>query len=359
MSATFGSKVRITIFGQSHSSSIGAVLDGIPAGIHIDPESLNEFMKRRSPGKELSTKRKEDDLVDIVSGLNEKGFTCGAPICFLIKNKDVKSSDYEKLKNVPRPSHADFAAYMKFGDSYDCRGGGQFSGRLTAPLCAAGYVCKTLLEQKGIHIVSHIAQIYDIKDEPLDEKEFSSETAEKLKSDFPVINDTKKAEMAKVIKTSAEKGDSVGGIVECGIYGLKPGLGDSFFGNIESTISQIIFAIPAVKGIEFGKGFGFSAMFGSEANDQFITDGKDIKTTTNNCGGILGGISSGMPIIFRTAFKPTPSIFLPQKSVNIKDKTAVELTIHGRHDPCIVLRTPPVCEAAAALAIINLIGEIQ
>ena len=356
MSATFGNKIKVTLFGQSHSEAMGAVVDGVPAGIKIDPEALDRFMARRAPGGEFATKRKEADKVHFISGIGPDGLTCGAPICMIINNTDARSSDYDKLKVLPRPSHSDYAAYLRYNGHNDIRGGGQFSGRLTAPLCAAGFICKTMLESRGIKIISHIYEIYGIQDEHLPQETPSAELFEKLEaSHFAVINDKKAELMKAAIKEAAEGGDSVGGITEVGIYGLEAGLGEPFFGSVEGAIAQTMFAVPAVKGIEFGAGFNLAKMKGSEANDAYFTDETGaVKTRTNNCGGILGGISSGMPVIFRAVFKPTPSIAKEQDTVNLKTGQAEKLSVGGRLDPCILTRTPSVCEAAAAIVVVNL-----
>jgi len=356
MSATFGNKIKVTLFGQSHSEAMGAVVDGVPAGLAIDLEELDKFMARRAPGGEFATKRKEPDKVHFISGIGPDGLTCGAPICMIINNTDARSSDYDKLKALPRPSHSDYAAFIRYDGHNDIRGGGQFSGRLTATMCAAGFICKTILEKRGVKIISHICEIYGVKDDSLPEQTPSDELLEKLKySHFAVINDEKAELMKAAIREAAAKGDSVGGVTEVGVYGLEAGLGEPFFGSVEGLIAQTMFAVPAVKGIEFGAGFNFARMKGSEANDPYIIDENgNITAKTNNCGGVLGGISSGMPIIFRAAFKPTPSIGIEQDTVNLTTGKPERLTVGGRHDPCILTRTPSVCEAAAAIALVNL-----
>ena len=352
MSFTTGEKFKISIFGQSHSEAMGVVIDNLPSGIKIDEEKLSAFMLRRAPGRDkFSTTRKEGDRVKFVSGITQ-GVTNGAPLCAIIENTNTRSADYENLYDIPRPGHADFAAWSKYGDSRDVSGGGQFSGRLTAPLCIAGGIFKQLLEEKGIYIGAHIASIGSIKDDLFDsvnvnEKDFVGG------KDFPVINDKKGERMQEEILSAKKDADSIGGTVECAITGVPAGIGDTFFGGWEGAISSAVFAIPAVKGIEFGRGFEAAALRGSENNDAFsIKDGK-IVTDTNNHGGILGGISSGMPIIFRTAFKPTPSIGKEQKSISLSRKEEVALVINGRHDPCIVKRATVCVEAAAAIAVAN------
>lgn len=354
MSFTAGNKIKISLFGQSHSEAMGAVIEGLPSGFKIDEEKLSLFMARRAPGNdEFSTTRKEGDKVKFISGLIN-GVTCGAPLCGIIENTNTRSKDYENLYDIPRPGHADFAAWSKFGDSRDVSGGGQFSGRLTAAMCIAGGILKQLLEEKGIYIGAHIATIGNVKDDLFNpafvtNADFVGEKA------FPVINDEKGEAMKEEIRKAKNEADSIGGTVECAIAGVPAGVGNTFFGGWESIISSMVFAIPAVKGIEFGRGFEASTLLGSENNDPFeIREGK-VVTRTNNHGGILGGISSGMPIIFRAAFKPTPSIGKEQQSVSLSKKENTSLIINGRHDPCIVKRAVVCVEAAAAIAAANMV----
>ncbi len=356
MSCNFGSKIKLTIFGQSHSQAIGCVLDGIPAGIKLDIDRIEAFMARRAPGKnKISTARKEADKPNIISGVVD-GVTCGAPICAVIENSDTRSGDYDKLRALPRPAHSDYAAFMKHNGFNDIRGGGNFSGRMTAPLCFAGAVCAQILESKGIHIGAHISSIGDVDDDRFDAVNISKEELDAVKvKDLPVIDDIKGERMVDAIGEARSDGDSLGGTVECAVIGVPAGIGDPIFDGIENKISSIVFGIPAVKGIEFGAGFGCSKLRGSENNDEFISVGGEIRTKTNNHGGILGGISSGMPIIFRCAFKPTPSIAREQQTVNIMTGEAEPLVIGGRHDPCIVQRAVPCVEAAAAVAIADYI----
>ena len=356
MSCNFGSKIKLTIFGQSHSQAIGCVLDGIPAGVKLDLDRIEAFMARRAPGKnKISTARKEADKPNIISGIVD-GVTCGAPICAVIENSDTRSGDYDKLRMLPRPAHSDFAAYMKYNGFNDIRGGGNFSGRMTAPLCFAGAVCIQLLESKGIHIGAHIASIGHVDDERFNAVSVSEKELNEVRAkDLPVINDEKGAEMVALIDSARSEGDSVGGTVECAVIGMPAGVGEPIFDGIENKISSIIFGIPAVKGIEFGSGFEGSKLRGSENNDEFISVNGSVKTRTNNHGGILGGISSGMPIIFRCAFKPTPSIAKEQQTVNLATGESEALVIGGRHDPCIVQRAVPCVEAAAAVAIADYI----
>lgn len=352
MSCNFGEKVKITIFGQSHSEAIGVVIDGLPAGKKLDTEKINDFMARRAPGRNnISTTRKEADIPEIISGVVD-GVTCGAPLCAVIKNGDTRSKDYENLRNVPRPAHSDFAAFFKHNGFNDIRGGGNFSGRMTAPLCFAGAVCMQFLQDDGIEIGAHIERIAGVSDKRFDSVNVDFDSV-KGKA-FPVIDDAKGEEMIKKIEEAKHEADSVGGVIECAVTGLPAGLGEPMFDGAENVISQAVFAVPAVKGIEFGSGFDGADLKGSENNDAFsCVDGK-IVTDTNNHGGILGGITSGMPLIFRVAMKPTPSIGKVQKSVNLITREEEEVCVHGRHDPCVVPRAVPCIEAAAAIAIMNL-----
>ena len=354
MSFVTGDKIRISLFGQSHSEAMGAVIDGLPAGFKIDEEKLSEFMARRAPGNdEFSTSRKEGDKVRIVSGITN-GVTNGAPLCGIIENTNTRSKDYENLKDIPRPGHADFAAWSKFGDNRDVSGGGQFSGRLTATMCIAGGILKQLLEEKGIFIGAHIARVGNVKDDLFDSCNVNKNDFVDRKP-FPTLNDDKGEEMKEEILRAKKDGDSVGGIVECAIVGVPSGVGDTLYGSWESRISSAVFAIPAVKGIEFGRGFEVATLLGSQNNDPFCIRDGSIVTTTNNHGGILGGISSGMPILFRAAFKPTPSIGKEQKSVSLSKKENTTLVINGRHDPCIVKRAVVCVEAAAAIVAANIV----
>ena len=353
MSCSFGNKINITIFGQSHSEAIGVVIDGLPAGFKLDTDRVAAFMARRAPGQnDLSTPRKEADAVKILSGVVDN-VTCGAPLCAIIENTNTRSGDYDKLRFVPRPSHSDFAAMMKHNGFNDIRGGGNFSGRLTAPLCFAGAVCIQMLEKKGIHIGAHISSIGKVEDKKFDAVNVNKNDF--VLTTFPVIDEKQGELMRKEIYDAKSTGDSVGGTIECAVVGMPAGIGNPIFDGIENRISMAVFGIPAVKGIEFGAGFESSKMRGSENNDDFTLENGVIKTVTNNHGGILGGISSGMPIVFRCAIKPTPSIGIEQNSVNTETKEAEKLVIGGRHDPCIVPRAVPCVEAAAAVAIADYI----
>ncbi len=344
MASSIGSNIKLTIFGQSHSAAIGMTLEGLPAGVKIDFDKLEAFTSRRAPGKNAySTARKEADKPEFVSGLRD-GVTCGTPLTAIIRNTDTRSNDYSELKVLPRPGHADFTASVKYGGFQDYAGGGHFSGRLTAPLCVAGGIVIQILEQLGITVISRIFSIGNVSDEG----ELLDSTANKP---FPTVSDECAVKMQECIASAKSEGDSVGGVVECKVLGLPVGLGDPMFDGMENMIANIVFGIPAVKGIEFGIGFEASKLRGSQNNDPYeVKDGK-VVTTTNNCGGILGGITTGMPLTFKAAFKPTPSISQKQHSVRLDTLTEGELIIKGRHDPCIVPRAVPCVEAAAALAV--------
>lgn len=361
MSQYYGEKIRLSIFGQSHSKAIGMTLEGIEAGQKIDFEKLNEFLQRRAPGKnDLSTPRKEQDSPVFLCGIKDD-VTCGTPITAAIENKDTKSSDYETLKRIPRPGHADYTAEIKYHGSQDYAGGGSFSGRMTAPYCIAGGILKQFLEKDGITVDARIYSIGTIEDESDFEGTFlhkgmdgKYETIDKSgvsHKDFPVVNDETGEKMKELILSKKAEGDSVGGVVECVINGLPAGIGGPLFEGIESKIASAIFAIPAVKGIEFGRGFDAARISGSENNDAFVIEDGKVRTKTNNAGGILGGITDGMPLTFRVAFKPTPSISKEQRSVNLETMEETVLSVPGRHDPCIVHRAVPCVEAAAAVAI--------
>lgn len=353
MSSMTGNKIKISVFGQSHSKAIGVVIDGLPAGRKIDMENVLTFMDRRAPGKNsLSTPRKESDTPEILSGL-VNGVTCGAPLCMVIYNENHHSADYSNIVDTPRPSHADYSAYIKHNGFNDVSGGGHFSGRLTAPICFAGAICMQLLGEMGVEIQAHIQKIKDVYDDKIDFVNIGKwNTAEKS---FPVINDEKGRLMIEEIENARAKGDSVGGVIECAITGVKAGHGDPMFDGVENLLAKNIFGIPAVKGVEFGNGFSSTDLYGSENNDDFCIENGEIRTKTNNSGGINGGITNGMPIVFRAAIKPTPSIFKEQNSVSLENMTEEILQIKGRHDPCIVQRAVPVVEAVAAITMLNIL----
>ena len=352
LSSHYGNKIKISIFGQSHSPAIGVSIDGIPAGIAVDIDELRSFMLRRAPGKsDVSTSRAESDEPEVLSGL-ANGFTCGAPLAIIIRNTDARSADYREIRDVPRPSHADYTAHIKYGGYQDTAGGGHFSGRLTAPMCAAGGICLQILRGLGIYIGAHILHIGGVYDDPFDPVNVSLNDMREIGNNpLPVLRRESGDSMRLWILDARDKGDSVGGVIECAAIGLPAGLGDPIFDGIENRVAGIVFGIPGVKGIEFGSGFAGAAKYGSENNDSFHMDGSGIKTRTNHSGGILGGITSGMPVIFRAAIKPTPSIGIEQNSVSLERAEDTVLQIKGRHDPCIVPRAVPCIEAAAAIAL--------
>ena len=357
MSSEFGKKLKISVFGESHGTAIGVYITGLPEGFKIDEEALQKFMDRRAPGKNsLSTSRKEADRPVFLSGVKD-GIIEGSPVCAVIYNSDQHSSDYSEILDKPRPGHADLTAFLKWHGSADMRGGGHFSGRLTAPLCIAGGIAKQILAGYGIFVGAHIAEVGGICDDkfPLypDARLFDA-IAEKA---FPVINDDAGEKIREKILEVREKGDSVGGIIECAVTGVPAGLGEPMFDGIENRLAAAIFGIPAVKGIEFGAGFDTAKMLGSENNDPITVNNGVFATETNNSGGILGGISNGMPIVFRTAIKPTPSIALEQNTVSLSTGTPAKLTVKGRHDPCIAHRAVPVVEAVAAVTILDMICD--
>lgn len=356
MTFDFGKTLKMNVFGASHAPEIGVSITGIPKGEKIDFDELVKFMQRRAPGNNpFSTPRKEADLPEFISGVKD-AVTTGEPIRAIIKNTNVKSKDYGNLKFVPRPGHADFTAYVKYDGKEDMRGGGKFSGRLTAPICIAGGIIKQILTRRGIFIGAHIFAVHGIKDDRFSPTDVCLKDFENVwKKDFPVINDKKGEAIKQEILKYKEQKNSVGGIVECSVTGVPAGIGEPMFYGVENQISSAMFAIPAVKGIEFGAGFDVSRMTGSENNDDFYFDGDTVKTKTNNCGGILGGITNGMPINFNVAFKPTPSIALPQQSVDLSEKKQTTLEITGRHDPCIVQRAVPVVEAVSAIVIYDML----
>lgn len=352
MSSYHGEKIRLSIFGSSHGPAIGMTLEGIPAGLGINYEDLYSFLKRRAPGNnEFSTSRKEPDIPEFLDGI-ESGYTTGSAITAQIQNTDIKPADYENLRNCPRPGHADYTAFVKFGGTLNMAGGGPFSGRLTAPLCIAGGLCKQWLNNSGIRIAAHICRIGNISIDP-DLISTTNPDLDAIPTDFPVVDPVQAERMKHEIQNAKNDGDSVGGIIQCIVTGLPIGLGDAMFDGMESRIAQIVFGVPAVKGISFGSGFSGVSLRGSVNNDAYSLSNGRIVTETNHAGGILGGITNGMPLIFDVAIKPTPSIAKPQRSINLDTMTQTTLKIKGRHDPCIVLRAVPVIEAAAAIAIFD------
>lgn len=357
MSSTYGENLKLTIFGQSHGPAIGMTLDGIPAGLPVNFDELQDFLNRRAPGQNnWSTPRKEEDRPEFLAGVLD-GFTCGAPIAAVIHNTNTRSGDYANLKDCPRPGHADYTAQIKYGGFQDAAGGGHFSGRLTAPLCIAGGLCKQWLAEQGIRIAARISAIADVTDIAADPL---NPPLDLIGADFPVLSPDAGQRMRDRISDARMECDSVGGIIECYITGLPAGLGEPMFGGVESRIAQIVYGIPAVKSVEFGIGREAAALRGSQCNDAFTVGNGKISTLTNHAGGILGGITNGMPVIFRAAIKPTPSISRPQQSVSLSKAQEQELVVKGRHDPCIVPRAVPAIEAAAAIAMFDLIlGNTQ
>lgn len=359
MSSIWGNKLKISLFGESHGEVIGVVIDNLPPGIEIDMEYIKKQMARRSPGKSnLTTRRTESDTVKILSG-EFNGKTTGAPLCSVIYNEDKTSKDYITLKDNMRPGHSDYPAYIKYKGFNDYRGGGHFSGRITAPLLFAGALAMSILEKyKKIYIASHIQSIYNIEDDKISLINYEADYFNYLKEmDFPVLSSEKGELMKSQILLAKEQGDSVGGIIETIATNMPAGYGEPFFSSVESRIAQMIFSIPAVKGIEFGEGFDITKMKGSQSNDTYYINEEKISTNTNHNGGILGGITNGMPIIFRTAIKPTSSISLPQDTVNVTTNENTIITIEGRHDPCIAQRAVPVIEGATALVLLDLMME--
>ena len=357
MSSEFGNILRVSVFGQSHGKAIGVNIDGLPAGEPIDLEELNAFLDRRKPGKSpLSTARKESDTPVFLSGL-ENGVTCGFPLCAVIENSDQHSSDYSELADKPRPSHADYTARVKWGGHADMRGGGHFSGRLTAPLCIAGGIAKQILARRGIFVGAHLAAVGTVDDAPFPLHPTAELFDAIAAKPFPVVDDGAGERMQALILEARQDLDSVGGIIECAAIGLPAGLGDPMFGGVENRLAAALFGIPAVKGVEFGLGFGSSRLRGSENNDPFTVENGTVVTASNRAGGILGGITTGMPVTLRTAIKPTPSISRPQQTVRLSAMENAELVIRGRHDPCIAHRAVPVVEAVTAAVLLDLLLE--
>lgn len=356
MANLIGNRFRVLVYGQSHAPSIGAVIEGLPAGFVPDWDAVSAFMARRAPGgSALSTARREADVPEILSGLNERGETCGAPLAMRIVNGDARSRDYEKLRDVPRPGHADYPASVKFGGHNDIRGGGQFSGRLTAPLCFAGALAMQLLAREGVRVRAHIAQLENAFDTPMD---FAKPRLDAIATEgLPVIDSEAGARMEQAILQAKAEGDSVGGVIECFATGLPAGLGEPMFDGVENRLAQALWGIPAVRGVEFGAGFAAAAMRGSAHNDAYCMENGCVVTETNRHGGILGGITTGMPVVVRTAIKPTPSIAKTQESVSLSRSENETLTVEGRHDPCIVPRAVPCVEAAVAMVLYDLLLE--
>lgn len=356
MSSIWGNKLKISIFGESHGEAIGVTIDGLPSGVELDMQAIDEFMQRRSAnGLPWATKRKEADKPRIISGFY-KGRTTGTPLCAIIENTDVRSEDYDSLTVTPRPGHADLTATARYGGHQDPRGGGHFSGRLTAPLVFAGAVCKQILEHKKVYIFGHISSIKDLDDQRFDSVTRDFKSLRNLsKSSFPVLNQDMGQKMIDEIEKCRMDLDSCGGTIECMAAGMPAGIGDPIFDGMESKIASIMFSIPAVKGVEFGSGFASTKITGSQNNDSpVISDtGSSIYYNSNNAGGIEGGISNGMPIVCRVAFKPTPSIAKEQSTIDLNAMKNIKFNVKGRHDPCVVPRAVPVVESAMAIAILD------
>ncbi len=357
MSSEFGKILKVSVFGQSHGKAIGVNIDGLPAGESIDLEELQRFLDRRRPGKSpLSTARNEGDVPEFLSGL-ENGKTCGVPLCAIIRNSDQHSSDYAELADKPRPGHADYTAWVKWKGHADMRGGGHFSGRLTAPLCIAGGIAKQILARRGIYVGAHLHSVGKYLDAPLPDCPAPELFEAVAAKPFPVLNDKNGDLMQKLIERARQELDSVGGVVECAAIGVPAGLGAPMFDGIENRLAAALFGIPAVKGVEFGAGFTAPCLHGSQNNDAFAVEDGRIVTTTNHAGGILGGITTGMPLVLRAAFKPTPSIAREQQTVSLSKMENTKLQIHGRHDPCIAHRAVPVVEAVTATVLLDLLLE--
>ena len=356
MSSSIGEKIHVTVFGQSHSAAIGVVVDGLPPGFAVDLKKVQAFLSRRAPGgAPYATARKEADEPQVLSGLVE-GRTCGAPLCAIIPNKDARSKDYSRLKDVPRPGHADYTAEVRYRGFQDFRGGGHFSGRLTAPLCFAGAVCLQMLEERGVYIGAHISSIAGVSDTAFSQTDVCpADLAALHQKPFATLDNAAGLAMQQKIAEAKANLDSVGGVIECAAAGFPPGIGDPMFGGLENRLAAALFGIPAAKGLEFGAGFAAAEMLGSENNDPFYLEGGAVKTKTNHAGGILGGISTGMPLLFRLVFKPTPSIAQPQESISLSQGKPEKLEIAGRHDPCILPRAVPVVEAVTAIVLLDML----
>lgn len=349
MSSVYGTLLQVSIFGQSHGPAVGVVLDGLPAGLPLDLERLQAFLDRRAPGRSpWTSSRREPDRLEVLSGLLA-GRTCGAPLAMLLQNADPRPADYAAQEALPRPGHADYPASVKFGGFQDTAGGGHFSGRLTAPLCAAGGVCLQALEQAGIRVGAHLLSVGPVEDPAFDP--LAPELDALQGRAFPARGDQAAAAMQRAILQAAEQGDSLGGVIECAATGLPVGLGEPLFGGLENRIAQAVFAIPGVKGLEFGSGFAGARSRGSENNDAYYMDGSRVQTRSNRAGGILGGLATGMPLVLRAAVKPTASIALPQQTVDLATGRSACLELRGRHDPCIAPRAVPCVEAAVGLAL--------
>ena len=354
MSSSFGRQLKISLFGESHGKGIGVTIDGLPSGERLDRQELIDFLKRRAPGHNLlATKRKEGDIPHIFSGVQD-GITTGYPLCAFIENTSQRSNDYENLTRLPRPSHADYTAYIRYQGFADMRGSGHFSGRLTAAMCIAGGIAKQILKRRGVYVGAHYRSIYKIEDTSFDYTSINPDTLLRLeKMDFPVLNQDIKKKMQEVIAHARDNLDSVGGIIEVAAIGMPPGIGTPIFDGIENQLAKGFFGIPGVRGVEFGTGFAATRLMGSEHNDCFAYQDDKVVTKTNHAGGIVGGITNGMPIIAKVALKPTASIYKSQQTIDLETMEEKMLTIKGRHDPCIALRALPVVEAMMATVLLD------
>lgn len=359
MGSTWGNQLKISVFGESHGKGIGVVIDGFPAGFEYNLDFIDQELSRRAPGQSLlTTGRREEDKPIILSGILESR-TTGAPICMMVQNTDTQSKDYENLRTVPRPSHSDYTGQVRYCGSNDIRGGGHFSGRLTAPVVFAGALCKDFLKKvHNVEIGSHIYSIGNVCDKPFDLVSVDNELLSRLQREtLPLIDHDAEESMKEIVEKARMSLDSVGGVIECAVTGVAAGIGSPMFQNVESRMASILYGIPAVKGVEFGLGFTISEKHGSEVNDCYIREDGAVRTRTNNNGGILGGITTGMPIVARVAIKPTPSIGREQSTLNLETGNEEKLQIHGRHDPCIAMRAPVVVEAAVAIAMMDMYLE--
>jgi chorismate synthase len=358
MKNTIGNSLTVTLFGESHGKAIGAVIDGIPAGVKIDYELMADMMEKRKAVGTISTVRREDDIPQFLSGIKD-GYSEGTSIAFIIPNENVHKDDYVSLQNIARPSHADYTAHIKYRGYEDASGGGHFSGRLTAPLTAAGAICMSMLNEKGIQIGTHIASLHGLSDRPFDEQHLEDDISMLNERKFAVLDEKIGGAMVALINEARKSQDSIGGVLDTAVIGLEAGVGEPEFDSIESELSRAVFSIPAVKGIEFGAGFGFADMYGSEANDPFCMKNGKVCTETNYNGGINGGISNGMPIRFRTVIKPTPSIAKKQKSVDYETGEEKDIEIVGRHDPAIIHRARIVVDAMTAITLCDLLMQVH
>ena len=357
MSSEIGHSLKLSVFGQSHGRAIGMVLDGLPAGIKIDQEELYQFMSRRKPGtSRLSTQRREEDRPLFLSGLVD-GVTAGSPLCAVIENTDQRSGDYAALADLPRPSHADFTARARYGERVDMRGSGHFSGRLTAPLCIAGGIAKQLLAAGDIHVGAHLLSVENESDDPFPLYPTRALFDEAAARPLPVLSEEAGARMAQAVERARAEADSVGGVIECAVIGLPAGVGSPLFDGIENRLAAALFGVPAVKGVEFGAGFGAAKMRGSAHNDPYTVENGVVRTVKNDAGGVIGGITTGMPLVVKCAMKPTPSIGQKQRTVSLSRLEPAELEIKGRHDPCVAIRAVPVIEAVAAFTILDILME--